>query len=113
MASSSNEEGKTLENHVITTSVHEMKVNGHHLVNKKQKTLVDSKAYDGTPKMTIINHSRSIDDRSYAVQWNLIEGKDECDEDRIIETQMTQEEYQRFEEDWCSLWNPMAKAELD
>ena len=113
MASSSNEEGKTLENHVITTSVHEMKVNGHHLVNKKQKTLVDSKAYDGTPKMTIINHSRSIDDRSYAVQWNLIEGKDECDEDRIIETQMTQEEYQSFEEDWCSMWNPTAKPELD
>ena len=113
MASTSNEAGKILENHVITTTVHEMKVNGYHLVNKKQKTIVDPKASDGTPKMTIINHSRSIDDRSYAVQWNLIEGKDECEEDRIIETQMTQEEYQSFEEDWCSLWNPTAKSELD
>ena len=63
MASTSNEAGKILENHVITTTVHEMKVNGYHLVNKKQKTIVDPKASDGTPKMTIINHSRSIDDR--------------------------------------------------
>ena len=113
MASTSNEGGKILENHIITTAVHEMKVNGYHLVDKKQKTLVDPKASDGTPKMTVIKHSRSIDDRSYVVQWNLTEGKVEYDEYRIDETQMTQEEIQRFEEDWCSLWNPMAKAELD
>ena len=113
MASTSNEGGKILENHIITTTVHEMKVNGYHLVDKKQKTLVDPKASDGAPKMTVIKHSRSIGDRSYVVQWNLTEGKDECVEDRIDETQMTQEEIQRFEDDWCSLWNPMAKAELD
>ena len=110
MASASNEEGQILENHVITTTVHEtLKVNGHHLVDKKQQTLVDPRAFDNSPKMTIIIHSRSIDDRSYAVQWNTIEGK----EGRIVETEMTQEEVQRFEEDWCTLWNPLAKADLD
>ena len=111
MASTSNLEGKILENHVITTRVHEMKVNGYHLVDKIQETTVNPKATDGSPKMTMMIHSRSIDGRSYAVQWNLIEGEDEPD--RMVETEMTQEEVQRFEEDWCSLWNPMAKADLD
>ena len=111
MASASNGEGQILENHVVTTTVHEtLKVNGYHLVDKKQQTLVDPKASDNSPKMTIIIHSRSIDDRSYAVQWYHTEGNDE---DRIVETEMTQEEVQWFEEDWCSLWNPMAKADLD
>ena len=77
-------------------------------------------------------HSRSIDDRSYAVQWNLNEGEyEDRIRSRMVETEMTQEEVQRFEEDWCSLWNlevppryaigllewsrwnPMAKADLD
>ena len=130
MANTSNEEGKILENHVITTTVHEMKVKGYHLVDKKQKTLVDPKGSDGSPKMTIIIHSRSIDDRSYVVQWNLTETCVYSDMENktpgfcgrylkhetspiLVETEMTQEEYQRFEEDWCSLWNPIAKADLD
>ena len=52
-----------LETHGVTTLVHEMKVNGYHLVERKQQTNVDPKAPDNTPKMTIIIHSRSIDDR--------------------------------------------------
>ena len=108
MASASNEEGQILENHAITTTVHEtLTVNGYHLVDKKQQTLVDPKTSNISLKMTIIIHSRSIDDRSYAVQWNTIEGK----EGRIVETEMTQEEVQRFEEDWCTLWNTLAKAD--
>ena len=105
-----------MENHVITTRVHEMKVNGHHLVDKIQETTINPKATDGSPrsKMTIMIHSRSIDDRSYAVQWNLTEGEyEDRIQSRMVETEMTQEEVQRFEEDWCSLWNPMAKADLD
>ena len=111
MASASNKVGQILENHVITTTVHEtMMVNGYHLVDKKEQTLVDPKASDNSPKMTIIVHSRSIDDRSYAVQWITTEGEDEI---RIVETEMTQEEVLRFEEDWRTLWNPLAKADLD
>ena len=100
-------QGQILETHGVTTLVHEMKVNGYHLVERKQKTNVDPKAPDNTPKMTIIIHSRSIDDRCYDVQETLTEGMDEPD--RVIETEMTQEEVERFEEDWSNLWNPQAK----
>ena len=48
----SDQEGKILETHAITTTVHEMKVKGFHLVEKKQETLVDPKASDSIPKMT-------------------------------------------------------------
>ena len=69
MASASNKVGQILENHVITTTVHEtIMVNGYHLVDKKEQTLFDPNASDNSPKMTIIIHTRSIDDRSYAVQ---------------------------------------------
>jgi len=98
-----------LETHGVTALVHEMKVDGHHLVERKQKTIVDPKASDSIPKMTIIIHSRSIDDRCYDVQETLTEGMDEPD--RVIETQMTQEEVEKFEEDWSILWNPQAKAD--
>ena len=96
-----------LETHGVTTLVHEMKVDGYHLVERKQKTNVDPS--DKTPKMTISIHSRSIDDRCYDVQETLTEGMDEPD--RVIETQMTQEEVEKFEEDWSILWNPQAKAD--
>ena len=98
-----------LETHGVTTLVHEMKVDGHHLVERKQKTNVDPIASDDAPKMTIIIHSRSIDDRCYDVQETLTEGMDEPDQ--VIETKMTQEEVERFEEDWTNLWNPQAKVD--
>ena len=97
-------QGQILETHGVTTLVHEMKVNGYHLVERKQKTNVDPKASDNTPKMTIINHSRSIDDRCYGAQKTLTEGMAELDQ--VIETEMTQEEVEKFEEDWRNLWNP-------
>ena len=93
-----------LETHGVTTLVHEMKVDGFHLVERKQKINVDPMALDNTPKMTIINHSRSIDDRCYDVQKILTEGMAELDQ--VIETEMTQEEVEKFEEDWKNLWNP-------
>ena len=115
-----------LETHAITTTVHEMKVKGYHLVEKKQETLVDPKASDSTPKMTILIHSRSIStddpsiaDRCYVVQENITDGvvirtesKKYLDQN---ETEMTPEEVQRFEEDWCNLWKPQARLypELD
>ena len=123
----SDQEGKILETHAITTTVHEMKVKGYHLVEKKQETLVDPKASDSTPKMTILIHSRkistddpSIADRCYVVlQENStdgvvirIEGKKYLDQN---ETEMTPEEVQRFKEDWNNLWKPRARLypELD
>ena len=120
----SDQEGKILETHGITSMVHEIKVNGYHLVEQKQEILVDTKASDYTPEMTILIHSRSIlsddpsiDDRCYVVQENITEyevirteGKKFLDQN---ETEMTPEEVQKFEEDWCNLWKPQDKAELD
>ena len=116
------QEGRILETHAITTTVHEMKVKGFHLVEGKQETLagldlVDPKASDSTPKMTMI-HYRSIistddpliDDRCYMVQENITEGEvirtEILDQD---ETAMTPEELKKFEEDWSKLWKPRAK----
>ena len=99
-----------LETHGVTTLVHEMKVDGHHLVERKQKTNVDPIASDDAPKMTIIIHSRSIDDRYYDVQETLTEGR-RLLLNQVIETKMTQEEVERFEEDWINLWNPQAKVD--
>ena len=109
MASTGNEEAKNMENHGITTMIHQMKVNGFLLVERKQKTLINAKAPDGTPKMTIFIHIRSIDNYSYAVRDTLTEGKDEPE--RIVETQMTQEQVKHFEKDWNKLWNPQLKAD--
>ena len=75
-----------LESHGVPTLVREiieMEVDGFHLVERKQK--INYKALDGIrPKMTITNHSRSIDDRCYDVQETLTEGM--AERDRVIET---------------------------
>ena len=120
----SDQEGKVLETHGITTTVHEIKVNCYHLVEQKQEILVDPKASDSTTKMTILTHSRSIlsdnpsiDDRCYVVQENITENEVTRTEGKMYldqnETEMTPEEVQKFEEDWCNLWKPQDKAELD
>ena len=120
----SDQEGKVLETHGITTTVHEIKVNGYHLIEQKQEINVDPKASDSTPKMTILTHSRSIlsddpsiDDRCYVVQENITENEVTRTEGKMYldknETEMTPEEVQKFEEDWCNLWKPQDKAELD
>ena len=127
-----------LETHDVTSLIHEMKVNGYLLVKRKvrKQTTNVPKASDDTPKMTIIIHSRSIDDhrhdvqRWYDVQETHTEGMDEPDRvletfnvelfydaqeslnevlddpGQLMETRMTQEEVEMFEEDWNRLWNP-------
>ena len=85
-----NEESK------ILVIVQDMKVNGYHLVEWKQKKLVNS---EGTIKISRFIQSRSIDDRAYTVQEST-EGN------VVVETQMTQEQIEKFEQDWSILWNP-------
>ena len=110
MANTSNEETIIMETNGIKTVVHEMKVNGYHLVERKQKTSsVNPNASDNTTRMNIITHSRSIDDRSYSytVQGSLAEGQSQ-----VVETQMTQEEVEKFKEDWRNLWKPQKEADI-
>ena len=84
----------------ITTMIHEMKMDGHHLVERKRRSSMD---IVGTPKITVLIHSRFIDDRSYIVTETCIEVNDGIP---YVTTQMTQEEVQKFEEDWINLWKP-------
>ena len=90
----------------ITTMVHEMKMNGHHLMDRKQRTSMDivGTSTGLTSKITVLIHSRFVDDRTYTVHETLTEGNDEPDQ--VITTQMTQEEVERFQEDWINLWKP-------
>ena len=91
-----NEKVEIIMENGITTMVHEMKMNGYQVVDRKQRTSFD--------KITVLIHSRFVDDRSYIVHETLKEGNDEPD--RVVKTQMTQEEVERFEEDWINLWKP-------
>ena len=85
----------------ITTMIHEMKMDGHHLVERKRRSSMD---IVGTPKITVLINSRFIDDRSYIVSETRTEGNDEPI--RVVTTQMTQEEVKKFEEEWINLWKP-------
>ena len=123
-----------MENHGIKTVVHEMKVNGHHLVERKtmeRKQKNNANASDPTTRMTIITHSRSIDDRSYSytVHGRFTEDERHAEKFsksenffqkifkkikkifRVVETQMTQEEVEKFMEDWSNLWKPQKEAD--
>ena len=106
----------------ITTMVHEMKKDGHHLVESEHRICVDCGLYGHITTQLI--HSRSVDDISYTVSESLLEGNHvvttqmtQNDEPvrgvRVVATRMTQEEVEKFEQDWSNLWNPEAKLELD
>ena len=83
-----------IENHHVFTTTHELLVDGHHLIEKKQKTLSHA---DGIEKTLVLLHVRTIDDKSYKVT--------ETFDERHVETEMTEDEVNQFEEDWTSLWN--------
>ena len=88
------------------------RVDGHHLIERKQKTF-----FDGPPWFVSV-HTRSIDEKSYKVTEiytppeNACEGT-ECGPnwvtgslERRVESDMTEDEVKKFEEDWTNLWNP-------
>ena len=88
----------------IVTIVHEMRIDGHHLSEKKQKTVVDPKDTGATGPTTIYAHVRTIDKRCCKVTEIEKPGHDEPE--RTIETEMNEEEMEQFEQDWNELWNP-------
>ena len=100
--SSSNERAEIVER---TTKIHKTKVDYYHLVEMKQKDILAGPI----DKAKMTQHTRSIDDRSYAVLTEHFQVPE-----RIVETQMTPEEVMTFEEDcmkkleknWSNLWNP-------
>ena len=90
-----------MENHGIVTMQHEMMVDGHHLVNKKQKMVTNPT--EG-PKTTLMIHIRTIDDCSYIVKETHTEGT--AEPERHVETDMTEDQVKEFEEQWTTLWHP-------
>ena len=84
--------------------VHGMKVNGYQLLERKQNSLVDPRALEDSPKITVFVHFRSIDARTYSVIETLNEDEEVLNQ--VIETPMNRQEVEKFEEDWNNLWNP-------
>ena len=96
-----------IENHHVFTTTHELLVDGHHLVEKKQKTLSHA---NGIEKTLVLLHVRTIDDKSYKVTETNFSGVPES----RVETEMAEDEVKQFEEDWASLWNPdITKNEIE
>ena len=90
-----------MEKEVITT-IHELLIDGHHLIEKKE-THFHADGFGET------QHVRTIDDRSYKITkgYTLVYLGNEW-------TEMTGEEVMQFEEDWASLWNPdIVKNEIE
>ena len=84
-----------IENRRVVTMENEVEVDGHHLIEKKQKTLING-------NYRTLVHIRSIDEKSYKVtEIYFINALD-----RQVESDMTEDEVKKFEEDWKNLWNP-------
>jgi hypothetical protein len=90
------------ENYKIVTMEHEMRVDGSYLCEKKQQTLISP--VDSNSKPTIIMiHIRTFDEKTHKVTETQ-EGDKEIV--TVIETEMTEDEIQQFNEDWMRLWTP-------
>ena len=101
--------GKITENHRIVTFEHEMNVEGNHLVEKKQKTIIEPKDDpENSGVTTILVHVRSIGERCVKVTKTTHEDQEDTEEgpERVVETDLTELEVQEFEHDWQRLWTP-------
>ena len=92
---------------LVNTLENEMRVEGHHLMEKRQKTLIDGP--ESADSTTIIEHLRAIDDRTYKVTEHFKNGI--ISDNRSVFTNMTEEEVKQFESDWSALWDPKIIAE--
>ena len=106
----SNENSEILENSSrMTSCIHKMEIDGHVLVNRKQKILIDtSDAQDKSMIMAIITHTRKIDDRSISINESSIFGEAGVPKRWKEESRMTEEEIEQFEKDWEEIWNAQA-----
>ena len=99
-----------MEKQIVETTEQELRVDGHHLIDKKQKSFIDANAlgnfYEAGMffETMVVVHTRTIDEKSYKVT-QIHTGEDEALE-RQVETDMTEDEVKQFEEDWTNLWNP-------
>ena len=85
---------KTIENLRVFTMTNELQIDGHHLIEKKCQ--YHERVY-----------IRSIDDKSYKVTTKTIWHDGIWHDVETNETDMTEDEVKKFEEDWTNLWNPV------
>ena len=88
--------------HHVAIMTHELRIDGHHLIEKKHKLLIQRT--DGLEKTLVLVHIRSIDDKSYKVTESNNFENDDAPETQV-ETDMAEDEVKKFEEDWTNLWN--------
>lgn len=91
------------ENHKIVTFEHELRVEGHYLCEKKQKTVIEPENKPEEKPTNILVHIRSIDVKEYKVT-QISKGDEEPQ--RSVDTNMTEDEVAEFEADWARLWRP-------
>ena len=89
------------ENHHVVSMTHELRIDGHHLIEKKHKYLIQRT--DGLDKTLVLVHIRSIDDKSYKVT-EINNDQDDAPETQVG-TDMAEDEVKQFKEDWTTLWN--------
>ena len=99
-----------LDNNTIEdTMTHELRIDGHHLIEKTQEILTHIDGIDG--KTLIVVTSRSINDKSLKITLILVfsimfSPGGPWEPQPQVETDMTEDEVKKFEEDWTNLWNP-------
>ena len=111
---------KIIENHKIVTVEHELHLHkeGKFLSEKKQMNLVKPMdetcegkliSKDDNKRLTLV-HLRQINDKYYKVTEDFLNGYEVEKEDkyrfRKVDTTLSCEEIQQFEEDWETFWNP-------
>ena len=88
------------------TREHDLRVDGHRLIERKTKISWKVNGKYGHIKDFVWVFTRSIDDRSYKVtEIHGQEGQEHQQPKFEIDTNMTEDEVKKFEEDWTSLWN--------
>ena len=108
---------KIIENYHVTTTKHEMKIQGCHLKEIKKMIVLDK---DNSDKNSTLVHFRSIEDdmnevRSFKATEEILNGCfTRTEETKVLlnrtvsfeDTEMTSGEIMEFEEDWKKLWHP-------
>ena len=105
------DQNRILENrvHHVVMMTQELRIDGHHLIEKTQNTLTHIDGIDG--KTLIVVTSRSINDKSLKITLILafsimFSPGGPWEPQPQVETDMTEDEVKKFEEDWTNLWDP-------
>ena len=84
------------------TIAQDLRVDGHHLIERKTKISWKVNGKYGHIKDFVLVYTRIIDGRSYKVT----EIQRHKHQQSKVETFMTKDEVKKFEEDWFNMWNP-------